>query len=87
MTRDELVEKARGFLFRRQAAYRRTFQGPLADVVLRDLAKFCRANESTASADPYVASRLDGRRECWLRIQNHLNLTQERLWDLHNRSE
>jgi len=87
MTREELIEKARNFLFRRQQAYRATFKGPLPDVVLRDLAKFCRANVSTGHADTHIAARLDGRREVWLRIQAHLNLTQEQLWDLHNRPE
>ena len=27
---------------------------------------------------------LEGRREVWLRIQNHLNLTQSELWALHS---
>lgn len=87
MTRDELVEKARGFLFRRQQAYRATFRGPVADVILKDLAKFCRAHESIFDENTHVVARLEGRRETWLRIQNHLNLTQEQLWALHNRPE
>ena len=84
MTREELVDKARGFLFRRQQAYRTTFQGPVANIVLKDMAKFCRAHESTANPDPHIAARLDGRRELWLRVQHHLNLTQEQLWALYN---
>lgn len=87
MTRDELVSRARSFLFGRRQAYQSTFTGPVAEEVLRDLAKFCRAHESTANADPHIAARLDGRRECFLRIQHHLNLTQEQLWNLYNRPD
>lgn len=84
MTPTELIAATREFLFRRQTAYRVTFQTPFGEEVLSDLAKFCRAGKSTFNADPYVAARLDGRRECWLRIQNHLQLTQEQLWKLQS---
>jgi hypothetical protein len=30
-----------------------------------------------------VSDRLDGRREVWLRIASHLNLTEEQLWELY----
>jgi hypothetical protein len=83
VTRDEIIEKARAFLFRRQAAYRQTFAGPVPAKVLTDLARFCRADSSTFSPDPHVAARLDGRREVWLRIAQHLNLTQEQMWQLY----
>ena len=83
----DAVARAKAFLFGRQMAYRATFNAPVADLVLRDLAKFCRATKSTFDDDPYVAARLDGRREIWLRIQSHLNLTQDQLWKLHNGEE
>lgn len=51
-----------------------------ARAVLVDLARFCRAHASTAHPDPHVAARLDGRREVWLRIQQHLNLDNDTLW-------
>lgn len=82
MTRDEAVERAKSFLTTRAQAYRRTFEGPVPERVLRDLARFCRAHQSTAHQDPQVAARLDGRREVWLRIQEHLQLTDEELWEL-----
>jgi hypothetical protein len=47
--------------------------------VLADLARFCRADESTFNADPRVEGVLQGRREVWLRIAKHLNLTPDEL--------
>lgn len=75
-----------GFLNRRKQAYQLTFQlhQPANVIVMDDLARFCRANESTGHADPYIAARLDGRREVWLRIQQHLHLTEEQLMQLYS---
>ena len=84
MSFEDVVKKTREFLFDRQKAYRLTFAGPSGKIVLGDLASFCRANNSTFHKDPYAAARLDGRREVWLRIQNHLQLSQEQLWDLQS---
>lgn len=78
----ELLDKAKSFLRSRRLAYIRTFEGPVAAEVLADLAKFCRAHKSTAHADPHMAARLDGRREVWLRLQQHLQLNDEDLWKL-----
>jgi hypothetical protein len=52
--------------------------------VLKDLARFCRAHESTFDADPRVQANLDGRREVWLRLAHHLQLTPEQLWELYS---
>ena len=82
----DFIERAKEFLRRRATAYRMALHpahNAYADEVLRDLAKFCRAHASTGHADPYMAARLDGRREVWLRIQSHLNLSTEELWKLH----
>jgi hypothetical protein len=46
------------------------------EIVLADLREFCCANRTTFSADPYQAARLQGRREAWLRIVQHLNLDE-----------
>ncbi|MEO2141048.1 MAG: hypothetical protein ABGX63_02585 [bacterium] len=67
------------FLRHRGQAYTRLFQGVHSEVVLADLAKFCRANESTFNPDPRLEGVLQGRREVWLRIANHLNLTEDEL--------
>lgn len=79
-----LAEKALAFLKGRQSAYRATFLNPKGEEVLADLALFCRAHKSTAHPDPHMAARLDGRREVWLRIQAHLQLSDEELWKLFN---
>jgi len=81
----ELKEAAKRFLTARAGAYSRTFNLESVDVqvVLADLAKFCRAHQSTAHPDPHMAARLDGRREAWLRIAEHLHLTTEELYHLY----
>ena len=76
-------EETKNFLFNRQLMYQGTFQGPGAETVLEDLAKFCRAKESTFDPDSRLAANLDGRREVWLRIQDHLNLNSEDLLALY----
>lgn len=74
--------KAKAFLEQRRLAYLRTFNPDDADnqAVLQDLARFCRADESTFHPDARVSAQLDGRREVYLRILQHLKLTEEQLW-------
>lgn len=81
----EFYERAKRYLTGRASAYRRVFvkDGIDVEIVLADLAKFSRANDSTGHQDPYIAARLDGRREVWLRIQHHLNLSTEELWSIY----
>jgi hypothetical protein len=76
----DLVDKAKAFLNRRRMAYISAFTNPVGEEVLADLAKFCRATETTHDKDALVAAHLDGRREVWLRIQQHLNLTEDQVW-------
>lgn len=80
----EAYRKLFGFMDQRKRAYQLTFQPmqPANVAVLHDLARFCRAHESTFHPDPRVAANLDGRREVYLRIVNHLGLTVEQLLDL-----
>ncbi len=80
------VDRAKAILNRRQTAYQTVFAGPVGQQVLVDLAKFCRACTTTFHKDPRVAARLDGRREVFLRIQKHLNLTDDQLWSLISQS-
>lgn len=84
MTRTELIEKARQWLFARRYAYRATFKGPLAETVLLDLAQFCRATRSTFHEDARAHAVAEGRREVWLRIQEHLRMTENDLWSLYD---
>ena len=77
-------QKAKEFLLRRRTAYIRVFDGTNGEFVLMDLAKFCRANESTYHDDPRKEGVLQGRREVFLRIQHHLRLNPEDLWKLYS---
>lgn len=81
MTKGE--EEAHAFLLTRRTQYRTVFDNPVGQEVLSDLARFCRAHDSTFHTDPRLAAMLDGRREVWLRIQHHLELTDEQLWKLY----
>lgn len=67
----------------RKRAYQDAFNSPSGAEVLIDLARFCRANETTFDPDPRLHAALEGRREVWLRIQQHLNLTSQDLADLY----
>lgn len=50
-----------------------------ATEVLEDLSEFCHANKPTFHIDARVSAQLDGRREVYLRIMDHLNLSFEQL--------
>lgn len=67
------------FLLGRKQAYARIFnpQTPDGNVVMKDLAKFCRANESCFHPDSRAHAVAEGRREVWLRIVKHTNLKDE----------
>lgn len=81
-----ILTRAQQFLQRRAYVYRQTFLNPLGEEVLADLAKFCRANESTFHQDPRAHAVAEGRREVWLRIAKHLHLTDEQLFQLYGAS-
>lgn len=67
----------------RSQAYKKTFAGPFGEKVLADLRRFCKATVPTADPDNVYATYIaEGRREVWLRIQAHLNLTDEDVFDL-----
>ena len=55
--------------------------------MLRDLARFCFARESTFDLNQTIQNGREGRREVWLRLQEHLNMTEDELWALYNREE
>jgi len=80
----DLVDLVRRALGERRFAYQQTFNGPLARTVLEDLARFCRAHESTFHVDPRAHAMAEGRREVWLRIAQHLNLSPAQLWELYS---
>lgn len=85
----EWLEKTKQYLFGRRFAYKQVFnpQSRFVQEVLADLAKFCRAQDTTFHQDPRIHAVLEGRREVWLRIQHHLNLDPEQLWKVYGRKD
>lgn len=84
---DKIRERVAIFLTDKKTAYQFTFnpESIHAKAVLKDLARFCRANESTFHTEDRVHCALEGRREVWLKIQNYLNLTPEELSELYRK--
>lgn len=74
-----ITEKIRATLHGKQQDYQLTFGGVQGRRVLKDLARFCRANETCFHADPRVHAVAEGRREVFLRIQQYLNLSPDDL--------
>jgi len=83
-SRIEQIRIKKEMLDARIGAYSRLFDPdkPDARIVLEDLARFCRAGVSTFHPDARLAAQLDGRREVWLRIQQHTQLSNDTLWRL-----
>lgn len=77
------------FLKRRKVNYQLAVAQPAMQEMMIDLAKFCRANDTcvaldkNGSVDEAMTKILEGRREVWLRIQQHLNLTTQQLYQLY----
>lgn len=79
-------------IFRRRNSYRAVFRpggeiGVAANIVLADLKKFCRGDRSTMivsmvtqRVDTHASANLEGRREVWLRIMHHLNISDADLF-------
>ena len=73
------ARKARVALRDRQTNYALALGGPPGQEVLADLARFCRADQTTFHPDPRVHALMEGRREVWLRIKEYLDLSPEDL--------
>lgn len=76
----ESLERAMNFISMRQRDYALTFRSQSGQAVLKDLAQFCRASATTFRADAREHAVLEGRREVFLRIANHMNLSTEELY-------
>jgi hypothetical protein len=82
MTPDEVLK----FVSEQQTAYRLVFGTPAGQVVLNDLAIFCRARETcVVPGDRDRTYVLEGRREVYLRAQQYLELSTEELVALKTR--
>lgn len=78
------MQRAKALLLTRKQAYNRTFEGVYAIRVLEDLAMFCRANSAPyVPGDANASHVLIGRQEVWHRINQHLNLSPDELYDLY----
>lgn len=84
-----LVEKFKDFLFARRQAYAQVFRPEDRHVerVLKDLARFCRATDSTFHEDPRAHAVLEGRREVWLRIMKHTKLDADQFWKTYGKGD
>jgi hypothetical protein len=89
MVKKELLERLKTFLITRKRSYQLALpkENLAAQAVLKDLAIFCRANTTTFHPDPRIHAALEGRREVWLRIQQHLNLTADELVQIYGRKD
>lgn len=85
MPLNPLIQRAKELLGLRQQAYQQTFAGPVAERVLADLARFCRAHKTTFHPDDRAHAVAEGRREVWLRIQQHLKLNNDDIWNLYGK--
>lgn len=79
----EAVRKTIEFLRGRRHAYQQCFKSPAGQMVLMDLARFCRGGETCFNADQRKTDLALGRNEVLLRILNHLNLQTEDLYRLY----
>lgn len=82
----ETVQRVRDYISRRRNAYCKTFLSPAGEEVLSDLAKFCRATETCFHTDPRAHAVAEGRREVFLRIQSHIQLSDPQLWAIYART-
>lgn len=88
---NELAERIRARLYRRRDAYRAMFApmgdlGPMAEVVIRDLAHYCHASRTslvfspvTRQCDPLALAFAEGKRDVFNRIMGQLNLTSDQI--------
>lgn len=79
------ADRLKRYYRRRQIAYKQVFnkENQFTHVVMEDLAKFCRAHQSTFHKDDRVSATMEGRREVFLRIAENLELGLEEIYNLH----
>lgn len=74
------IAKLQAALADRQRAFMLAFNTDAGKAVLADLATFCRANETcVVPGDRDRTWVLEGRREVWLRIRDHLDTHTDEL--------
>lgn len=85
----DTLTKVKRLIRGRKFAYQMVFakENKFTQAVLKDLARFCRAHDSTFDKDPRRHAALEGRREVFLRIQEYLQLTEEEIYLIHRVKE
>ena len=96
----EAIRKLWRRVTRRRHAYRHLFLdqdgklSPIAEIVMADLKRFCRAQTSTAQVspvskqiDPLAMAMAEGRREEWNRIVGHLHISDREIAAFHEPSD
>lgn len=81
---DATETDAAQYLERRRMAYVRVFgdlESEDVKLVLEDLALFCRAHSTAFSEDPRKHAALEGRREVYYRIADHVKLPRDLLYE------
>ncbi len=78
-------QKALDFLRLRVRAYQLAFPDAENNAVLKDLAKFCRAEATCFHPDQRLHALAEGRREVWLRIMDHLNLPLDEIYEKYTK--
>ena len=94
---NQAFERLRAKLQDRRMAYRAVFESPggdlnpMAQIVMRDLAKYCYANKPTLKvshitqqSDPTAMAFAEGRRDVYNRISAMLNLTDDQIARIAN---
>ena len=83
---EEAIASKQAWLRRRREAYVRVFSDkPIAGdaaIVLADLKQFCRGGQTPWHVDPRVHALLTGRFETYTRIDQHMHMTFDELWEL-----
>ncbi len=67
-----------------QAAFKKSFSGPLGKLTLAWIADTCGATASTADDNPTTMAVAEGRRQVWLAIQDVLTMTEGDIRDLQS---
>ena len=82
MRKQTTVGQATADISRRRQAYQLVSNQPAGQIVIQDLAEFCYGYETCYDPDPRIHARKEGRRDVWLRLQAHLKLTDDQLFDI-----
>jgi hypothetical protein len=84
-TIEYLRQRKTSYFFGFKALMQRVKPTPQADMMIADLARFCRATSDITGTTDRETYILIGRRQVWLRIMEHHYLSPEELYDLYSR--